>query len=579
MSSVSALNSLLSSTSSSSSSATDLSSILAAVAGTSSPGIDVNGAVSAGVYAARSRERLWQAQQSTLASQTTALNTVQNAVTSLNNDMQSLNSIVGPLSARSVTSTNSAIVTGTAVSATAIENHVVVVDSIAQAAAWYSDVAGKSTDNLPKGSFTITPTTGSPITVKPGTDQMTLGDVVDYINLQASAQNLGLQARVVNDTTGSRLAIVSTASGAAKNFTVFTGDSYPTSTTSWTSGSVASENAKLVPGTFTLITSAGSASITVSSNDTVATLAKGVNDLNMGVTATVVTDGTNGTATLQITSSGSNSANKFSISRDPTTAGMGFTQSMIGADAQFSVDGIPSTSASNTVAAPAGISGLTLNLQGANPQSIVNISIAPNTDQVATAINQFVTDYNTAITLVNSQFTYSATNQGALSNDPTIRSLQSAMMRAIGYVVPSWGSPPTAPAIATLGSLGISMANDGTLSVDSTTLTSALQNNYSDVQRLFQGTALNGFANRMDQALNSFISPGDGAFTVDLQSISSLTADLQDHINDYEANVITPLQKQLQASYSKAEIALQGLSKTMQQLNAELGLTNNSSGG
>jgi flagellar hook-associated protein 2 len=39
------------------------------------------------------------------------------------------------------------------------------------------------------------------------------------------------------------------------------------------------------------------------------------------------------------------------------------------------------------------------------------------------------------------------------------------------------------------------MANDGTLSVDSATLNSALTNNATDVQNFFEGTALNGFAN------------------------------------------------------------------------------------
>ncbi len=99
-----------------------------------------------------------------------------------------------------------------------------------------------------------------------------------------------------------------------------------------------------------------------------------------------------------------------------------------------------------------------------------------------------------------------------------------------------------------------------------------LQNNFSDVQNFFQGSALNGFANSLDQQLTSFISPGDGAFTVDLQSISSQTTDLQNSIKDFETNYITPLQAQLQSEYSQAEILLQQLPTEMQQINTELGL-------
>ncbi len=128
-----------------------------------------------------------------------------------------------------------------------------------------------------------------------------------------------------------------------------------------------------------------------------------------------------------------------------------------------------------------------------------------------------------------------------------------------------------------LTSLGISVNADGTLSVDSTTLSNVLQNNFSDVQNFFQGASLNGFANVMDQQLTSFISPADGAFTVDLQSISAETSGLQTDITNFQANVITPLQTQLQSEFSQAEILLQQLPTEMKQIDTELG-QNSSSG-
>ncbi|KAA6464824.1 hypothetical protein DYQ86_02380 [Acidobacteria bacterium AB60] len=569
MSSVSALNSLLSSTSSSSSSsnAANLSSILAAVAGTSTPGIDVNAAVQAGIYAARGSERLWQSQQTGLGNQTTALKTLQTAVTNLDNDMQSLNSLVGPLSARTVTSSNAAAVSGSAASATALGNHTVVVDSLAQTASWYSDSVSSGTSALPAGSFTITPASGSALTVTVGSGVNTLSDVANFIN--NSAQNPGVTARVVTDTTGARLAIVSNSAGTAGNFTLSTSNSYPLTATSWSSASVADASTALPAGTFTLAGPSGTASLTVTSSDTLTTLAAGINGLGLGVTATVVTD-SNG-AHLSLADTDSSSTKTFTISRDPAASDMGFTQAVTGADAQLTVDGIPVTSASNTVKGAVG--GLTLNLMNANPQSVINLSISPNTSQVASSINQFVSDYNTAIGQVNAQFVYSASNEPPLANDPTIRGLQNAMMQALSYV--NSGSTN----IATLGALGISMNNDGTLSVDTTTLDNSLQNDFGDVQTLFQGSSLNGFANSFDQALTSFLSPAHGAFTIDLQSINTQNNDLQKEIDDYETNVITPLQSQLQSDYSKAEIALQSLSQTMQRINAELGFNNNNSNG
>jgi flagellar hook-associated protein 2 len=81
----------------------------------------------------------------------------------------------------------------------------------------------------------------------------------------------------------------------------------------------------------------------------------------------------------------------------------------------------------------------------------------------------------------------------------------------------------------------------------------------------------------VDQQLTSFISPGDGAFTVDLSSISTEYSGLQTDITNFQTNYIVPLQAQLQSDYSEAEIALQGLPQEMQQINTELGLNNNSS--
>ena len=58
----------------------------------------------------------------------------------------------------------------------------------------------------------------------------------------------------------------------------------------------------------------------------------------------------------------------------------------------------------------------------------------------------------------------------------------------------------------------------------SSTLNSALTNNPGDVQNFFEGTALNGFANSMTNALTTYTEPANGAFSVDLTGISSSNA-------------------------------------------------------
>ncbi|MGA2651834.1 MAG: flagellar filament capping protein FliD [Terracidiphilus sp.] len=476
MSSLSALNSLLGS-----SNAIDLSQILEAATGASSPGIDVNAAVSAAVTAAEGPEDNWESQQTTLQNQASAMTSLQTDATNLDNDMHSLNSLTGPLSAATVTSSNSSVVTGSAVSGSAVGNNVVVVNGLATTASFSSTpITGPvSTTDLPTGeTITITSPTGQPATYTTGTNGInTLSDLENAIN----TGGLGVTASIVTDATGSRLAITSDTSGSAGSFT-----------------------ATATGGTFGVVPGA----------------------------------------------TGNNSS--------------------------ITVNGIVFQSATNTVTGA--IPGVTLNLVGSSPGTDISVDVSPDTSQASNAISQFVSDYNTLIGAVNAQYSDSGSGQGVLADDPTVENLQNTLLQALDYTAsPSSGS--TSTTVPNLSSLGITVNTDGTLSVDSGTLSSALQNNFSDVQNFFQGSALNGFANSLDQQLTSFISPADGAFTVDLQSISTENTGLQTDITNFQTNVIAPLKTQLQAEYSSAEIALQQLPAEVKNVDAELGENNSSSGG
>jgi flagellar hook-associated protein 2 len=342
---------------------------------------------------------------------------------------------------------------------------------------------------------------------------------------------------------------------------------------SYASGAVASATTDLPAESITITPAGGSATtITTGSGvDTLTGLENAVNNAGLGVTASIITDANGGQ--LAIVSNTTGSAGAFTVSS--SGGSFGFTQAQAGSNASLTVNGISISSASNTVTGV--IPGVTLTLQSASPGTQVSLTVAPDTSQASTAINQFVTDYNTLITAVNSQFTYtSGSGQGVLAEDPTVQTLQSDLLGALDFT--STTGSGSSETVTSLASMGITVNSDGTLSVDSTTLNSALQNNFSQVQNFFQGTALNGFANSMDQQLTSFISPADGAFTVDLQSISSENTSLQDDINNFQTNTIDPLQKQLQSEYSQAEIALQQLPGELKDVDAELGMNNSSSG-
>ncbi|MFY9643828.1 MAG: flagellar filament capping protein FliD [Terriglobales bacterium] len=438
----------------------NISSLLTAMGSTSS-GIDVSSAVAQAMAALSAPETQWEADQTTLQTQTTDLNQVESDVSSLETSLTALSDPVGALAAMTATSSDPSVVDATAATGAATGTHVVVVNNIASTASSYSSDVASGTTALTAGTLTLTVGSGTPTVIQIGSGINTLDDLASNIN----SQGLGVTASVVNDASGSRLAIVSNNSGAA---------------------------------------------------------------------------------------------NGFSVS---STSGLTFTTTA-GQDASLSVDGIPIDSASNTVTGA--ISGLTLNLVGADAGGQVTVTVAPDTTQASEAIATFVGAYNTAIGDVNTQYTVSATNQeGPLAGDSTVQLLQDTLLSAGSYSGGGNG-------VSTLADLGITMNNDGTLTLNTTTLNNAVQNNFSAVQNFMQGTASNGFASTLNNQLTTLTDPVSGAFTVDLQSISNENTNLQDQINTFKTYLNTQ-QTLLTAEYDQADITLQEIPQEEAQINAELG--------
>lgn len=553
-------------------SALDYSNILTSISGSSTTGIDVNAAVQAALYAARAPERIWQQDVTTLTSQSTALSSIQTATQSLENDMDSLNTLTGVLASRTVSSSNGNLVSASAAAGTAAGVHQVVVSTLATKATWYSDLESSATTTLPTSSITITNAAGTSATFATGTGNPgdNLNDLVTAINGNTS---LGVTASIISDAGGSRLVLASNTAGSANNFTVtapnFTG-------TSWSAPTLESGQT-LGAGSISFTTAAGTATINTTAGETYSQLATAINSATvngvpLGLTATATTNA-NGTTSLSVSGNGSS----FSVNQPA----FGFTQSSSATDATGTIDGVPFDSTTDTVTGV--IPGVTVNLTGTTGGSAVSLTVAPDVGQITTAINQFVTDYNTAINLVNAQFKVSTstdstgattTSEGALASDPTIRSLQSDLGKALGYVyTPSSGTTT----VSTLRDLGITMNPDGTLAVDATTLTSVATANASDVTNFFQGSALNGFANSLSTTLHGYTTLANGSFTLDMKSITSEISNRNQQISDFEDNYIASQQTILTAEFSKAESALQTMTQTMAQINSLLGFNSKSS--
>ncbi len=225
-------------------------------------------------------------------------------------------------------------------------------------------------------------------------------------------------------------------------------------------------------------------------------------------------------------------------------------------------------SASNTVTGA--IPGVTLNLTSADPGSPIELSVAPNADNITSAVNQFVSSYNQAMGDINAQYTYNSTTQtqGPLASDATLTTVQSQLLDLMTYTVSGNAS------FSSLADLGITMNNDGTLSVDNTTLDNAAQNSAGDLQQFMQ--ASNGFATNLQNTLTTLTDPTTGPLTVDSNNLQSEYTDLQSQINDIETQ-ITSQHDSLVQQYSALNALLEDYPDQLEQVDTELGLNTSSS--
>jgi flagellar hook-associated protein 2 len=336
-------------------------------------------------------------------------------------------------------------------------------------------------------------------------------------------------------------------------------------TSSFYSAPVATSSTPLATGDTIAISAGGTsaASVTVdSTNNTLDKLAAAINSQTTAVRASVINDSNGARLALVSTATGlpGDLAVTGSLHKTDNTA-IDFTQAVPGVNAVLSVDGVPISSASNTVTGV--ITGVTLTLAAPTQGTPVSLTVAPNTSNITNAISQFVSAYNTAITSISAQFHVNPDGSGAgpLEGDGSLRDTQVALLAAGSYAVTGSGGP------VNLTSLGINTNNDGTLSIDSGALASSLSSNFSGVQSFFQTTST-GFAGNLGTVINSLSGPG-GALTLDTQGFSNSSLALTQQITDLQAALATRRQN-LITVYAQVNTTLEELPLLQQQLSQQL---------
>ena len=331
-------------------------------------------------------------------------------------------------------------------------------------------------------------------------------------------------------------------------------------TSSYYTGALATSSSTISAGIFQVkVGSNTAATVTVdSTNNTLSQLASSINNQNIGVTASVIQDSNGYRLALVSTASGA----PGDITVSGNTTGLSFTKGVTGTNASLIVDGIPISSASNTVSNV--INGVTLSLGSSSPSTPVTVNVNPDTAQATTAINNLVSAYNTVIGEINAQFNVAADGSGGgpLEGDNSLRDVQSQLLAALSYSVPGNSG------VVNLASIGVNFNNDGTLSVDSGKLSAALSSNYSAVQNLLQNTT-NGFSQNLSSVLTNINGAGTGILSLDAQSVTNTSQGLTKQIADLQASLAAQ-QIRLTAIYAQVNTTLQELPLLENQISQQL---------
>lgn len=231
------------------------------------------------------------------------------------------------------------------------------------------------------------------------------------------------------------------------------------------------------------------------SNNTVQGVADAINAAGAGITAVTVND-QNGVRLL-ISSEDTGANNSIEIAVDDTgdnndadDAGLSrlafnssadnLSQTVAAQDALFSINGLSLSSDSNTVLDV--IDGVNLTLNSVSSGSAETVAVTENRDTARNAIENFVNAYNSFISTANTLTSFNAETNvaGPLQGDFTARSVITQVRSGVTGVSQGFSG-----AFSSIAEIGITSTDDGTLEIDDTRLSAALDDNFDSVAGIF----------------------------------------------------------------------------------------------
>lgn len=242
--------------------------------------------------------------------------------------------------------------------------------------------------------------------------------------------------------------------------------------------------------------------ITIDSDDnSLQGIRDAVNKADIGVTASLVNDGSGFKLLFTSDDTGKENGLKISVADtsdasdiddsglsqlafDPNPANAAnshMTENLAAIDASFTLNGLSITSATNKV--NSAVSGVTLTLKGATKVgSPVNITIAKNDAKITEGVTGFVEKFNELVDTLKQLSSYDSANKqsGPLLGDSAVRSVESQLRKLL-----STSSKGADGNISSLATVGITTDRSGKLPLDSAKLNETLTDNRDVLAQIF----------------------------------------------------------------------------------------------
>ncbi|SHJ68433.1 flagellar hook-associated protein 2 [Malonomonas rubra DSM 5091] len=301
-------------------------------------------------------------------------------------------------------------------------------------------------------------------------------------------------------------------------------------------------------GTLNLTVAGELNEITIDSeNNSLEGIAEAINDADLGVSATIINDGTASPYRLILT--GETVSDSFSLDSSELTGGtdlnLAMSPTQTAQQAHVRIDGIDIYSDSNSI--DEAIPGLTLDLAQADETVTTTITIDADKDAAQGKIKDFVTAYNDIINYIASQKT------ADWGNDSTFRSVKRRMQDLLVSQQSGLGT------FSSLSELGFETQKDGTISLNSTTLSEALEEDYEGAVALFTGDdETSGISSQFADYLDLLTDSADGIYAGRKETTDSNVKRIEQRITSMEARLELK-EETLRAQFAAMEQLVSGL--------------------